>query len=301
MLHLVENLQFKADIPFVTQDSPCFKSLSYPPKDEFVMSINHDGEVVSRFGDDTWDFTPFFSSQKLQFKEYDESNKALFKQLMYYLIYSHLFPGKYSSLGSWYKSYQNIFRACSKAEIKASELSRFPIIIEEMAESYAKRSPSNYSKSIWHYDVILKNQDQVGFTLLSERGIAIYKKIDSRYDYGQTPYIPHSIWTNLIKYLDSVLDDFELYQDKLEKVYHYIAHTSLLNESNGIPSRYSSPFSRGRMHGKKYYPGTFEEYLNTTDVMALIEKYSERSKSDKFKTYRVDQFGAILNLSLIHI
>lgn len=295
MLNLVKNLQFKADIAFVTEDSPCFSSVNYPPKDDFVMSVTQAGDIVSRYGDDTWDFTPFGASQKLQFKEYDKANKALFKQLMYYLIYSHLFPGKYSSLAGWYHSYQHIFRACTEAKIQASQLSRFPKVIEIVAKAYAKRSPSNFRKSLWHYAVILKNHDQIGFRLLNERGLTIYKGYEPEYENGQTPYIPSRLWTKFIKYLDSVLDDFETYQSKLEGAYQYLCKTSLFNESNGVSSRYSSPFSKGRLKGKKYYSGTFEDYLRANGLKGLLEKYIERPNSVKYKLYKVDQFGALLN------
>lgn len=295
MLHLVENLEFKADISFVTKDSPCFRSLNYPPKDDFVMSVTQSGKTVSRYGDDTWDFTSFGLTEKFQFNEYDETNKAVFKQLMYYLIYSHLFPGKYSSLAGWYHSYQNIFRACTEARVMATELSRYPKVIESMAKAHAKRAPSNFSKSIWHFDVMLKNHEQIGFTILNQKGIAIFKLHEPEYEYGQTPYIPSRIWTMFIKYLDSVLDDFERYQGELENLYDYLSKSSFLNESNGIPTRYTSPFSKGRLKGKKYYFGTFEDYLDANNLTMLFEKYTDRHNKKMSKTYEIEQFGALLN------
>jgi integrase len=295
MLNLVENLQFKADFKFVTKDSPCFKSVNYPPKDDFVMSINQSGEVLSRYGDDTWDFTPFNLSQKLRFKEFDDANKALFKQLMYYVIYSHLFPGKYSSLTSWYKSYQIIFRQCTKHKIIATELSRFPKVIEEMGISYAKSSPSNYIKSVWHYDVIHKNREQIGFTILNEKGISIYKNFDPDYDCGQTPYIPNRIWTKFIQYHDLVLDDFESDQDKLKNLYNYLVSTMKANENIGVESRYCSPFIKSRRKGKEYYNGTFDDYLSSNGLLELFEKYIERPQSKNIKSFSIDNFGAYLN------
>lgn len=267
----------------------------YPPKDDFVMSINQSGEVVSRYGDDTWDFTPFDATQKLQFKLFDEANKALFKQLMFYVIYSHLFPGKYSSVATWYLSYKNVFRACSEANIKASELSRFPRVIREIAESIAIRSPSRFDRSIWHFDVVLKHQEQIGFRLLNEAGIAIFKEYEPIYEKGQTAYIPHRIWTKFIEYFDCVLDDFESHQDELENAYHYVAESFLLNESNGVSRSNSSPFSKGRALNKKYYSGSFEDYLNTNGLMSIFEKYMERAGAGKFEAYKIDQFGALLN------
>ncbi|MGK0269858.1 MAG: integrase [Cocleimonas sp.] len=295
MLQLVNNLEFKADFDFVTKDSPCFKSLNYPPTDDFVMSINPVGDVVSKYGDDIWDFSSFGLFQKLQFGEYDEVNKALFKQLMYYVIYSHLYPGKYNSLSSWYGSFQNVFRVCSESKISASEISRFPRVIEEMAQSYAKRSPSSFNKSIWQYDVILKNKDHIGFTLLNERSIAVFIQFDPKYENGQTPYIPNRIWTIFIQYLDSVLDDFETYQDKLESLFHYLTQTILLNESKGIRTGQSSPFMKGRAKDKTYYEGTFEEYLSEVGLLSFFEKYSERPKKVSANNYKIDQLGSLLN------
>lgn len=299
MLNLVENLQFKADIGFVTQDSPCFRTRNYPPEDSFVMSVNESGEVVTRYGDDSWDFTPFGLGQKLQFKEYDKFNKSLFKQLMYYLIYSHLFPGKYVSIISWYNSYQNLFRACTEAKVKATELSRFPKVIETVARAHSKRAPAHFSKSIWHFHEALKNHNQIGFKLLCEKGIAIYKRYEPKYENGQTPYIPVHLWTKFIKHLDSVLYDFETYQSELENAYHYLSETSFLNESNGVPATNSSPFTKARIKGKQYYSGTFEEYLSINGLIPLFEKYIERPKINGQKSYMIDQLGSLLNNTVV--
>ncbi|WP_370240334.1 hypothetical protein [Marisediminitalea sp.] len=299
MRHLIENLAFKADVDFVTQDSPCYKSSEYPPEKDFVLSITKEGDVVSRYSDDTWDFTAFGSRQKFQFGEYDEYNKMLFKQLMYYMIYSHLFPGKYSSLTVWYKSYQLVFRACSKAQIKANDLKRFPRVVEELAESYAKSSPSNFNKSIWHYDVIIKNQDQIGFTLLDERSIAIFKQFDPTYELGQTAYIPNRLWTQYIQYLDSILHDFVTHQDKLENLFHYLTQTSIENENRGVPSKESSPFMKGSIKAKIYYEGTFDDYLQQHGLLVLLEKYTERPNEPRISYFKIDQFGSLLNNMMV--
>ena len=81
----------------------------------------------------------------------------------------------------------------------------------------------------------------------------------------------------------------------IQNAYHYIAETSLANESIGVTSRYLSPFSKGRILDKKYYPGSFEDYLNAKGLVSIFEKYIERPESHKMKAYKLDQFGALLN------
>ncbi len=299
MQHLVENLQFKANIGFVSETSPCFKSIDYPPKSDFVMSINQEGNVISRYGDDTWDFISFGARTKMQFGEFCETNKALFKQLMYYVIYSHLFPGSYNSLLTSYMSFQSIFRACAKYKLNARDVHRFPRVIEEAAKAYAKRSPSLLTRSIYWFHAALKNQEHIGFLLLNEKNIVVYKQFDPEYEYGQTPYIPNRIWTMFIQHLDSILYDFEAHQNKLETLYHYLAKTTLLNEKRGVSKIVSSPFSSGKAKYKLSYNGTLEDYLTANDMLGLFEKYTKRIKSNGFDAgtirYTVDQFGFLLN------
>ena len=299
MQHLVENLQFKAKVAFVSETSPCFKSVDYPPKNDFAMSIDQAGNVISRYGDDTWDFSSFGANFKMQFGEFDEANKALFKQLMFYVIYSHLFPGSYNSLGVLYVSFLNIFRVCAKYKVDARDVHRFPKVVEEAAQAFAKASPSTFSKSISWFHGALKNQEHIGFLLLNEKNIVAYKQFEPAYEGGQTPYIPNRIWTMLIQHLNSVLDDFEANQNKLETLHHYLAKTTLLNEKRGISKVISSPFNQLRAKGKIFYGGTLEDYLLENDLLGLFEKYTKKTTSNGFDggslKYTTDQFGSLLN------
>jgi hypothetical protein len=299
MQHLVENLQFRASVAFVSETSPCFKSVDYPPKDDFAIAIDQEGNVISRYGDDTWDFRSFGGKFKMQFGEFDETNKALFKQLVFYVIYSHLFPGSYNSLLSSYISFQSIFRVCTKYKLDARDVHRFPKVIEEASQAFSKASPSLFSTSIYHFHAALKNQEHIGFLLLNEKNIVAYKQFDPAYECGQTPYIPNPIWTKLIQHLDSVLDDFEAHQKKLETLYHYLTKTTLLNEKRGVSKQNSSPFNIGRAKDKIFYSGTFDNYLLENDLLGLFEKNTKKNPLNSFDggspIYTTDQLGSLLN------
>lgn len=295
MQHLAKNLQFKADIPFVSKSSPCFKSLDFPPKHEFVMSIDEKGNTVSQYGDDVWNFETFGNPDSMLFNEYDEENKAKFKQIMFYVIYSHLFPAKYISLRAWYNTLQPIFRKCTELKIQVKELRKYPKIVESIAQQFTINSPSVFKKSVWYLDQLYKNHQEIGFTILDEKSISLYKNYDPEYELGQTPYIPSSIWTKLIKHLDIVFDDFEANQDKLESLYDYLVSTTITNKKNG--AKQPSPFDNNRCADKIKYGGTFEDYLNDHSLFDLFEKYAGRREG--IFGYETRQFNYVINNTMV--
>ena len=295
MLNPMGNLQFKADIKFISKDSPCFKSKDYPPKDDFVMSIDENGVIVSLYGDDKWDFRTFGGKGEFQFEEYGNTNKFLFKKIMYYLIYSHLCPSKYASLNVWFLTLQRIFRYCHINKIKATNLNRYPKAIEEIAKKIAKDSPSTFLTIVFHLHTFYKNNKQIGFILLNENSIALFQSFNPSYEMGQTPYIPSRIWTNFIQHLDSIFDDFECNKGKLEKLYHYLTSTYISNKDKGIKT--PSPFDQNRAKGKIKYNGTFEQYLKRNKLLELFEQYIDRIKGSN--TYDIKQFSSLLNNTML--
>jgi integrase len=294
-LNLASQLRFKGDINFVKENSPCFRPLTFPPENDFVVSVDRHGNVVSKYRDNVWDFTPFGSKVKFHFADYDEDTASAFKQLMFYVAYSHLFPGKYVSLTAWYFTLQNVFQTCSKYKVHVKDLNRFPKVIEEIGKSFAKNSPSKFRMSIYHLNALKNNEKYIGLGLLSEKNIAIYKQFDPIYKSGQSAYIPNRLWCLLIKNLDSVLDDFEAHEQKLEMLFHYFVKTTLLNEDRGVVTADSSPFNTHSARGKVFYEGEFEDYLEKHGLVGFFEKYVKRPSRDSYKKYMTDQFGALLN------
>lgn len=294
-MNLANQLQFKGDIPYVSEASPCFKPATFPPQDDFVISIDSDKKVVSRYGDDIWDFSPFGSRVKFHFSEYSKENASSFKQIIFYITYSHLFPGKYTSLTSWYFTLKNVFQICSKYNLDIEQLNRFPRVIEEIGESFAKTSPSKFRMSVYHLNAILKNRDNIGIQVLNEKNIALYKQFDPDYDLGQAAYIPNRIWILFIQHLDSILDDFEEHEQQLCSLYHYFVSTTLANENRGISVADSSPFNNHSARGKEFYGGEFEDCLEDYGLIELFEKYVKRPSRENYPKYLTDQFGALLN------
>ncbi|NQZ25042.1 MAG: hypothetical protein HRT55_01850 [Colwellia sp.] len=289
----IENLQFRAEFEFVTEKSSCFKSIAYPPNDDFAMSINEDGTVISRYGDDVWDFSVFGSTRKMHFKKYDDVNKTLFKKIMFYKIYSHLFPGKYLSLIAPYKILQKVFKACSEQGICADELRQFPRVIEQIANSQAK---SEFKSAVWLFTSLLKNQEQIGFHLLDAKSIAHFSLFNPEYELGQIAYIPPAIWNNFIHHLDGVLDDFIENKDKLEKAYHWITRTLIQNKKNAKSASCSiSPFAEKTPNYLTKY-ASFKSFLRDHGLSEWYEKH--HIIEGTLRDYTIKKFGARLNATV---
>lgn len=291
MLHLKENLQFKANIDFVTEKSPCFKSFAYPPDDNFVMSIDKDGAAISVYGDDTWNFKSFGAKDYMHFKKYNEASKALFKRLMFYIIYSHLFPGKYASLACWYDVFNAVFTVCNRYNLDAIDVNKFPKVLEEIAKSIPR---SKFTTAVHYFHQCLQNKDAIGFSLFSENSIAYIKAYDPNYELGQNAYIPSRIWTNIIQNIHSALDEFNSHSKEIEEAYHWIAKSYISNNKNTTsPYKQTSPFNKSTGSDLIKYEGTFEDFLQDHNLLNWMRR--NQKINGRRTQFSVLEFGNILN------
>lgn len=291
-LNKVENLQFKFNIAHIDNNAACFSPPSFPPPDDFAMCIDESGVVTTRYGNDTWNFKAFGAKTFMYFSDYDDDNKELFKQTIFYIIYSHLSRGSsYYSLRMWYESLQSLFRVCQENKISAKHFSHYPKFIPKLAESIA---PSNFEKSISHFNKLLKNKEKLGFALLDEKAITSLKKYESNYERGQSPYIPSAIWSKLISHLNQVVDDFINHQENLESAYHWIAENFISNKKKAHLQNKATPFLSEKSDCMVRYNGSFDDFLHEYGLFELLETYQEPNRWSKGK-YGIQQFSAYFN------
>jgi hypothetical protein len=55
----IDELRLGLDSPLVKPGAPNVRVPSWPPPPDFPLVIDADGEVVSRYGDTTWDLWPW--------------------------------------------------------------------------------------------------------------------------------------------------------------------------------------------------------------------------------------------------
>lgn len=290
---VVDFLMFRAKVDFVTTKSPCFYVPSFPPPPEFVMSVDKDGNVISRYGDDKWDFKAFGCRSLYYFSEIDEANKALFKKMMFYLIYSSLYEGGYYSLRTYYQFLQNVFRVCSLNNIYAEEVRKYPKLIEEIASKFA---PSTFHVSTPFFHKLLQHKDYIGHLIYDEKSIALHARFNPKYENGQNAYIPPRIWTLFIKRLDEVLSDFIANKSKIENAYKYICNGYTKNKQIRPGTRNSrlSPFNIEKpVIGLINYGADFDTFAKDYEIYEWLQKYSDPALN--VSKYTIRQFQSVLN------
>jgi hypothetical protein len=123
------------------------------------------------------------------------------------------------------------------------------------------------------FDNLLKNQEQIGFSVLDTKSIALFSKFNPEYELGQSAYIPPAIWNDFIHHLDGVLDDFIENKDKIEKAYHWIAQANIENKKKAkAASTPTSPFNNNTPNYLIKY-GSFESFLRSHGLNEWYEKH----------------------------
>lgn len=289
---IVEKLRFMPLSTLVTTDSSMYQPPSFPPPDDWVVSVDMNGDALSRYGDDFWDFRAFERSATFNFKRdmISDENVLLIKKAIHLVIYHHrLFPGKIRSCVSSFSCLIKIAKVCDKKKIPISDLKRYPAIHQEVANSL---QCSSYKVYINFLHRLRLHADILGFEVFSESGLAFLVSQQSSHDKIQTPYIPPRIWTYQIKRLSECLDDYLQHQEALETAFTWLSEAYKYN-SFVKDSRYHSPFSYVDIHKERItYAGGLERFLTEYGLKGLFEKWLGISPTKS----RITRFSAYLNM-----
>ena len=217
----------QVDSPLVAPGAVNFQPPSWPPPDDFPVIIDADGSVVSCYGDHTWNLAPwagkplsiaFGDSTSSRGASVSAENGALFRQIAAWWLYGPNAVMSATSLASRHTSLKPLFVACSEAGILASNLSRFPRVIDVVASRFVK---ANANRTFGLLHILHEARDELGFELLDATGL---KQLSARLperESVQTPYIPPRIWTYQVLRLRECLDDYLTHRDKVEACFRF--------------------------------------------------------------------------------
>ena len=131
-------LEFGLRLPcdWVTPTSRSFRPPSWPPPRDWVVSEDADGAVLSRYGDPTWDLSPWAGkktrldfgdgpTKRLKKAELDTGNADLLRVIAALLIWGPNGVAAVNSLKSRFLAIRRVVTHCSKHGIRAADLMRF--------------------------------------------------------------------------------------------------------------------------------------------------------------------------------
>lgn len=308
-----------------------FLPSSWPPPPDFPVVIDASGKVVSRYGDPIWVLTPWAGmALKLNFGDGAPKGKAapispanadVFRQVVAWWLWGPNAVQKVRTLRQRHENLRPLFVLCSKEQIVATDLSRFPRVIERLAATVSSSSGTGVVSML--HD-LWEQRDEIGMVLLDLSGIKTLSASLAKHEKAQTPYIPPRIWMYQVNRLREFLDDFLAHRQQIEDCYRFClgayAHNagSLALACQG-KIRHREPFKAayadfsGTRTGSKFY-GSFAQTARRFGIDSLIDRWTGPKGSSIFDPYAsiqslssyfslVGKVGTayLLNLSMMRI
>ncbi len=148
----------------------------------------------------------------------DNANSDLLRMLTTWRMWGIKACISANTMKSNFGAIRRVIVLCSENKILASDLRRFPAVLEQLAKIIP---PSDYSKTILEFHRLWDARDYVGFFVIDPDGLKRLASVPPARDAVQTAYIPPRIWTYQVERLKSCLDDYFAHQSIIEKCFHF--------------------------------------------------------------------------------
>jgi hypothetical protein len=175
---------------------------------------------------------------------------------------------------------RKIVSVCSTNRILASDLSRYPAVIDKVAQALP---PSAYNNVIAYLDRMRDAREILGYELLDRAGIERLKALQPTYAPEQTEYIPPRIWTYTVTRVAECINDYTDQLDDIEACFDFCleAHS---NRSSTI------------------YEGVFAETAQRFGIREVMEKWvgniGGRRGLRSFASYlHLTQYAAVIDIA----
>ena len=277
-------LQIESSI--IKQNAENIRPGSWPPPLDFPVITDAKGNVVSRYGDVRWDLSPWaghtltihFGDGPGQGKRISAENASLLRQVVAWWLWGAAAVRSARSLVYKFESIKPLFVACTDNGVLASELNKFPRVIQDTANYYSARG----NRVISYLNALSFAKDQLGFTILNEDGMKILSEALSDVEEIQTAYIPVRIWNYQVSCLRECLDDFVVNKIAVEACYNFCLEAYAKNAGGSLSMAFGglgtdAPFNGARSIGLqrsgKVFHGTFRETAKKYKIERLLEKW----------------------------
>jgi hypothetical protein len=297
MILEIAYLGLAIDSPSVSQDTQNFRPPTWPPHRDFPIVVDATGRVVSRYGDAKWDLREWAKKPViLDFGDGQQRNGVhsntpvnadLLRQIVAWWLYG---PGAVRTpitLRSRFYSIRRLFSLCSRHNIAASDLKRFPAVTDEFRGSLSSDA-RDHLLPLLH--VLHEQREQLGFSLLDRKELTLLEAALQRTEARQTPYIPPRIWTYQVRRLREFLDDFHVHRNKIEACYHFCLEAYATNAGSlgeacrvGQNKRMGPFWARERCTGTRMglsYHGPFIQTASRFGIAELLQRWTVTSPSN---------------------
>lgn len=285
----VAHLGLGIDSLLVTPFARNYRPPSWPPPNDFPIVIDASGNVVSRYSDFIWRLWPWArKSLTLAFGDgplragtsgNSPTNANLLRQITAWWLFGPQAVQEPETLKARFKVLRPLFVLCSREGIAASDLIRFPLVADKLANAFPT-SHAGIALRLLH--TLFEQRDQLGFVLLDREGLARLEALLPHHEKRQTPYIPPRIWVYQVNRLRTFLEDFRAHREGIESCFRFCldayAHNagSLAAACRGELAACRLPFvisgATGARTGAVFH-GTFSETARRFGIERLLERW----------------------------
>ncbi len=280
------------DTPLAVPSSRAYRPPSWPPPRDWVCIEDKDGNPVSRWGDPVWHLWPWIGKTEVfNFGDgpkltpnspvIDPENADILRLLVTWKIWG---PRGARALRTVITGFvppiRKIIALCSEHKILATDLSRYPVLIEKIAKALA---PSAFDNVVAELDRLRDAREFFGFAILDRQGLQHLKAGQQSHEPEQTEYIPPRIWNYVVGRTKECIDDYMAHREQIEACFAFCLDAY---EKNGvrefrlsIERSYSShsPFSlpksyNGKRGGAASY-GSFADTAQRFGIKGVIERW----------------------------
>lgn len=306
------------EVPLIRPNAQSFRPPSWPPPKDWVCIEDRDGNPVSLYGDPIWDFTPWVGKkQTFAFGDgptlharspvIDPANAELLRQLVAWRAWGPRGARKVMTLlANFAQHLRKIIQVCSNNRILASELSRYPAVIDQVAQTLA---PSTYEKVVGELERLRDARAFLGFEILDAAGIQRLKAAQPEHTPAQTEYMPPRIWKYVVNRVAECSQDYLAHRTQIEDCFAFCIEAYAANRvvedraANGgrtwhHPFQNVRPEHNGKLSGITYH-GPFIETAQRFGIKQVLERWAGRIKGiQALSTYlNVVRYAALADIA----
>ncbi len=219
-----------------------------------------------------------FGDGKGRSKRVDKPNADLLRQCAAWFLYGPRGCRVPATLVFKIRTIKPIFVVCAEERIVATDLMRFPKVINKVAQAL---SPSKFGNAISILHEMLDARDDLDFCLFDKDGLARLATLQADHEPEQTPYIPPRVWSHQVSRLRECLIDYLAHREQVEACFQFCLDAyaknfgSLKRAVNSKVDGSRSPFqnrTKSKSKGCVYY-GPFKKTADRFGVTGLIDQW----------------------------
>lgn len=266
-------LQLKAPLPQITPDSPLYRPPSFPPPNDWPVSLDGRGNSFSVYSDNYWDFSGLgFYGFNFDHHNLSQENLALVKKALFFVMYHpRLFPGKIGSCRGYFLTLVRIAKFCDQQGILIQDIHKFPEVFPFLTDALLDKKSHNRITQLHN---LYLYREELGFTIANERLLRLLTRKATHHVPVQHPYIPSRIWNYQINRLNEVLDDFIKHQKSIKEAFNWL-HQAYLHNLKSAPEKYKSPFTDKHLHRSRriLHEGSFDDFIDEHGLLDLFNRW----------------------------